>query len=158
MHLLEPLELRCLGTVERALGALAGLGVEQELDVGAHRLERAPQHHDVLVTVSGGRVTTRTAGRRSSELRRRRGRSPERQGDAACCCLRAICGLPLLQGDAVGGQAPVDDLLHELRVGPQALLALSERREPRVGLRGRPRLRGDRAQLTKKTTRARTTA
>ena len=60
-HLLEPLELR-LGPVERAFCALAGLRVEQELDVGAHRLERPPQHHDVLVIVSGGRLTTRTAG------------------------------------------------------------------------------------------------
>jgi hypothetical protein len=59
--LLESLELRCRGG-ERALGALAGLRVEQELDIGAHGLERMPQHHDVLVTVSGGRLTTRTAG------------------------------------------------------------------------------------------------
>ena len=39
-HLLEPLELR-LRPVERAFGALAGLGVEQQLDVGAHRPERS---------------------------------------------------------------------------------------------------------------------
>ena len=42
--------------------------VDQELDVGAHRGERAPQHHEVRVTTSGGRVTTRTErlGRRSA--------------------------------------------------------------------------------------------
>ena len=40
--------------------AVRVLGVDQQLDVGAHRAERAALHHDVLVIVSGGRVTTRT--------------------------------------------------------------------------------------------------
>ena len=60
-HLLEPLEL-FLGPVERAVCALAGLCVEQQLHVRAHRPEGSPKHHDVRVTVSGGRLTTRTLG------------------------------------------------------------------------------------------------
>ena len=36
--------------------------VEEELDLRAHRAKCAALHHDVLVTVSGGRVTTRTEG------------------------------------------------------------------------------------------------
>ncbi len=55
---LQPVELG-LGRVERAGGVC---GVDEQLDVGAHRPEGAPLHHDVLVTVSGGRLTTRTAG------------------------------------------------------------------------------------------------
>ena len=36
------------------------VGVDEKLDLGAHGAERAALHHDVLVIVSGGSVTTRT--------------------------------------------------------------------------------------------------
>ena len=57
----QPLELT-LGPGEGDLALGARLGVQQELDLRAHRGERAPLHHDVLVIVSGGSVTTRTDG------------------------------------------------------------------------------------------------
>ena len=57
----QPLEL-VLGLGE----GLAALGarrcVQQELDLRSHCLERVLLHHDVLVIVSGGSVTTRTGG------------------------------------------------------------------------------------------------
>ena len=36
--------------------------VDEELDVRAHRPEAPRLHHEVLVMVSGGRLTTRTEG------------------------------------------------------------------------------------------------
>jgi hypothetical protein len=48
-----------LGGVERWLGVLA---VDEELDLGAHRREGPAFDHDVLVIVSGGKITTRTGG------------------------------------------------------------------------------------------------
>ena len=57
----QPLELT-LGPGEGDLAFGARFGVQQELDLRAHRGERAPLDHDVLVIVSGGRVTTRTDG------------------------------------------------------------------------------------------------
>ena len=53
---LEPVEL-VLGRFECVRSAV---GLDEELDLGAHRAERAALDHDVLVTVSGGSVTTRT--------------------------------------------------------------------------------------------------
>ena len=102
--LLEALHLD-LGSVERALRAFARRCVEQELDVCSHRSQRPPQHHDVRVTVSGGRLTTRTAGGRRGERRLLRAGSDGRD-------LR----VPRLQRDAVRGEAVVDDALHELRI------------------------------------------
>ena len=57
----QPLEL-VLGSRAGELALGARVDVEEQLDLGAHRGERAPHHHDVLVIVSGGRVTTRTEG------------------------------------------------------------------------------------------------
>ncbi len=53
---LEPVELR-LGCVHRVHCVV---GVDEQLHLGAHGMEGATLHHDVLVTVSGGSVTTRT--------------------------------------------------------------------------------------------------
>ena len=44
--------------------------VEQELDLRPHRIEAVAQHQDVRVVVSGGSVTTRTAGT-AARVRRR---------------------------------------------------------------------------------------
>ena len=55
---LQPVEL-ALCSLECTRGAV---GVDEELDLGAHRAERAALDHDVLVTVSGGRFTTRADG------------------------------------------------------------------------------------------------
>ena len=56
---LEPVELG-RGRFERLAGVV---GVDEQLDVRAHRAERPPLHHEVLVIVSGGSITTRTPGR-----------------------------------------------------------------------------------------------
>ena len=58
---LDPLEL-ALGGFERRLGRGPGFGGEEEGDIGAHRAEAAALDHEVLVIVTGGRVTTRTEG------------------------------------------------------------------------------------------------
>ena len=56
---LEPLQLPLGGGKgEEALHARGH--IEQQLDVGAHGTKCPPLHQDVLVTTSGGRVTTRT--------------------------------------------------------------------------------------------------
>ena len=55
---LEAVELP-LGRIELPLGAVR---IDEELDLGAHRVEAPLLHHDVLVIVSGGRLTIRTAG------------------------------------------------------------------------------------------------
>jgi hypothetical protein len=55
---LESVELVLRGG-ERGGGAAR---VDEEVDLRAHRPERAPLHHEVLVTVSGGNETTRTDG------------------------------------------------------------------------------------------------
>ncbi len=60
-QLLEPLELP-LGPGEGNLALGARLGVQEELHLSTHRGEEPPLHHEVLVIVSGGRVTTRTDG------------------------------------------------------------------------------------------------
>ena len=86
--------------MELALGGgecFVGSGrVDEQLDLRAHRLEAPRLHHDVLVDVTGGRLTTRTGGacaaascawlaaaicdcRRRSEL----GRSPSAASRAA---------------------------------------------------------------------------
>ena len=67
---LEPVEL-VLGGGERVSRRCC---VHEELDVGAHRSEPPGLHHDVLVTVRGGRLTTRTEGAAA----------------AASCALRAV--------------------------------------------------------------------
>ena len=46
-----------LRRLECARGAV---GLDKELDLGAHGPERVALDHDVLVTVSGGKFTTRT--------------------------------------------------------------------------------------------------
>ncbi len=57
----QPLEL-LLGCANATSLSALGSDVQQQLDLGAHRVKRAADHHDVLVIVSGGRVTTRTEG------------------------------------------------------------------------------------------------
>ncbi len=79
-HLLQALELR-LGAVERTLRALAGRCIQQELHVGAHRVEGAAQHQELLVTVSGGRLTIRTDAAVAG--------AAAAWSDRACAC--AIC-------------------------------------------------------------------
>ena len=58
---LQPLELP-LGPVEGGIALGARFGVQEQFDLGAHGMEGAALHHEVLVIVSGGRVTTRTEG------------------------------------------------------------------------------------------------
>ena len=56
-RLLESLELHL-----DLVPAIAGAALDEELDLGSHRVEDVRVHHDVRVTVTGGSVTTRTAG------------------------------------------------------------------------------------------------
>ena len=145
-HLLEPLELR-LGRVERASARSLGSRVEEQLDVRAHRRERAAQYHDVLVIVSGGRLTTRTAG-----ALRRRARALRDCACAAICACRAR---------SATGRRPC---------GCRRPAARASRRREAAAHAGRARRAGDRAcavahgraataaQLTKNTTTAIATA
>jgi len=60
----EPVELE-LRSVERAVCAVR---IDEELDLRAHRVERAPVDHEVLVIVNGGSVTILTgAGAAAAE-------------------------------------------------------------------------------------------
>jgi two-component system response regulator RegX3 len=58
---LQPLELP-LRPRKRQLALGARFGVDQQLDLCAHRREGVAEDHDVFVIVSGGKVTIRTGG------------------------------------------------------------------------------------------------
>ena len=112
-----------LGRVELPAGAV---GLDEELDLGAHRVEAPLLHHEVLVIVSGGRVTIRTAALAGS---RRRELPPAGGRD------RRLSPGEL---DAVDGPATCHDLLDEHAVPAQLLLSCDERRDSRVGTGGGP--------------------